>query len=92
MAVVFTGFGRGSRPVVEDRYGFRARSQPRQIDSIMTEVKANGNEPTEGNLPSGKRVPVDDWTCPAGQIKEVTGGSKTQHIARSSRCIPHGRK
>ena len=50
------------------------------------------NEPTEGNLPTGKRVLVDDGTCPAGQIKEVTGGSKTQHIARSSRCIPHGRK
>ena len=50
------------------------------------------SEPTEGNLPTGKRVLVDDGTCPAGQIKEVTGGSKTGHIARSSRCIPHGGK
>jgi hypothetical protein len=50
------------------------------------------SEPTEGNLPTGKRVLVDDGTCPAGQIKEITGGSKTEHIARSSRCIPHGGK
>jgi Family of unknown function (DUF6719) len=50
------------------------------------------SEPAEGNLASGKRVLVDDGTCPAGQIKEVTGGSKTGHIARASRCIPHSRK
>ena len=50
------------------------------------------SEPTEGNLPTGKRVLVDDGTCPAGQINEVTGGSKTEHIARFSRCILHGGK
>ena len=50
------------------------------------------SEPADGNLPTGKRVLVDDGTCPAGQIKEVTGGSKTEHIARSTRCIPHGGK
>lgn len=50
------------------------------------------SEPAEGNLASGKRVLVDDGTCPAGQIKEVTGGSKTEHVARSSRCIPYGKK
>jgi hypothetical protein len=50
------------------------------------------NEPTMGNFPTGKRVLVDDGTCPAGQIKEVTGGSKTQNIARSTRCIPRGKK
>ena len=47
-------------------------------------------EPGDGALPSGKKVLVDDGTCPAGQIKEVTGGSKVAHIARSTRCIPHG--
>jgi hypothetical protein len=50
------------------------------------------SEPTEGNLATGKKVLVDDGTCPAGQIKEVTGGSKTEHIARSTRCVPHGGK
>ena len=58
----------------------------------MAQSQVLKNEPAEGNLPSGKRVLVDDGTCPAGQIKEVTGGSKIQHIARASRCIPHGRK
>ena len=50
------------------------------------------SEPAEGNLATGKKVLVDDGTCPAGQIKQVTGGSKTSHIARSSICIPYGRK
>ena len=50
------------------------------------------SEPAEGNLASGRKVLVDDGTCPAGQIKQVTGGSKINHIARSSICIPYGRK
>ena len=50
------------------------------------------SEPAVGNLATGKKVLVDDGTCPAGQIKQVTGGSKTAHIARSSACIPYGRK
>jgi hypothetical protein len=48
------------------------------------------NEPTD--LPTGKRVLVDDGTCPAGQIKEVVGGSRVAHIARTTRCIPRGGK
>jgi hypothetical protein len=48
------------------------------------------NEPTD--LPTGKRVLVDDGTCPAGQIKEVVGGSRAAHIARATRCIPRGGK
>ena len=47
-------------------------------------------EPGAGGLALGKKVLVDDGTCPKGQIKEVTGGSNTQNIARSSRCIPYG--
>jgi hypothetical protein len=47
------------------------------------------NDPGEGNLATGKKVLVNDGTCPSGQIKEVTGGSKTGHVARSSRCIPY---
>jgi hypothetical protein len=49
-------------------------------------------EPSEGSVATGKKVLVDDGTCPAGQIKEVTGGSKITHIARATRCIPYGRK
>jgi hypothetical protein len=50
------------------------------------------SEPGDGALPRGKRVLVDDGSCPAGQIKEVVGGSKIDHVARSTRCIPHGGK
>ena len=51
------------------------------------------SEPASGNLAAGKRVLVDDGTCPAGQIKHVTGGNNLQNIARSTRCIPYrGRK
>jgi hypothetical protein len=50
------------------------------------------NEPGDGTLPRGKRVLVDDGSCPTGQIKQVTGGSKVDHIARSSICLPDRRK
>jgi hypothetical protein len=50
------------------------------------------NEPAAGNLPLGKKVLVDDGACPAGQIKQVTGGSNTQQIARSTTCVPRGKK
>src|SRR3979411_2035010 len=43
------------------------------------------SDPMEGMASrAGKRVLVDDGTRPARQIKEVTAGSKTGHIARSS--------
>jgi hypothetical protein len=41
------------------------------------------------NLRLGQRVKVDDGTCPAGQIKEVSGAKMiTTGIARTSKCIP----
>lgn len=54
-------------------------------------------EPPEGELRAGQKVLVDDGTCPAGQIKEVTGGNtlnkaRTQIvITRARRCVPRGR-
>lgn len=50
-------------------------------------------EPPMGGLKEGQRVLVDDGSCPAGQIKEVTGGNHVKagghkHIERSRRCIP----
>jgi len=36
----------------------------------------------------GQRVLVDDGTCPAGQVKEVSGAQMTpEGIARTSKCI-----
>jgi hypothetical protein len=37
----------------------------------------------------GQRVQVDDGSCPAGQIKEISGAKMTPSgIARTSKCIP----
>jgi hypothetical protein len=42
-----------------------------------------------GDLRLGQRVKVDDGTCPAGQIKEISGTRMTPTgIVRSSKCIP----
>ncbi len=57
--------------------------------STAAEAQIPNSEPPSGTLPAGKRMLVDDGTCPAGEIKEVSGGSNRQNIARSSRCIPH---
>jgi len=40
------------------------------------------------NLRLGQRVKVDDGTCPAGQIKEISGTKMTSGgIVRASKCI-----
>jgi hypothetical protein len=41
------------------------------------------------NLRLGQRIKVDDGTCPAGQIKEVSGAKMAATgIVRASKCIP----
>jgi hypothetical protein len=41
------------------------------------------------NLQLGQRVKVDDGTCPAGQIKEISGSKMTSTgIVRSQKCVP----
>jgi hypothetical protein len=50
-------------------------------------------EPPMGALRESQVVLVDDGSCPAGQIKEVTGGNHVaaggfKHIVRTRRCIP----
>lgn len=49
-------------------------------------------EPAEGELLLGQRVLVDDATCPAGQIKEVSTGNNTApngktRLQRVRRCV-----
>ena len=44
-------------------------------------------EPGAGQLGSGVKVLVDDCTCPAGQIKQVTGGNNAANIPRKRECI-----
>jgi hypothetical protein len=40
------------------------------------------------NLRLGQRIKVDDGTCPAGQIKEVSGAQMTATgVVRTKKCI-----
>ena len=37
----------------------------------------------------GQRIRVDDGTCPAGQIKEVSGSKMTENgVERTKKCVP----
>jgi peptidoglycan hydrolase-like protein with peptidoglycan-binding domain len=49
------------------------------------------SEPPTGSLRHGQVILVDDGTCPAGQIKEVTGGRSNERVQRTRRCIPRPR-
>jgi hypothetical protein len=41
------------------------------------------------DLRLGQRVLVDDGSCPAGQIKEVSGAQMTTNgVVRTRKCIP----
>jgi len=44
-------------------------------------------EPPSGALKRGSVVLVDDGSCPAGQIKEVSAAAGTE-ARRSRRCVP----
>jgi hypothetical protein len=48
-------------------------------------------DPPTGALPYRKVVYVDDGTCPKGQVKEVTGGSREKAIPRTIRCVERPR-
>jgi hypothetical protein len=42
-----------------------------------------------GDLRLGQRILVDDGTCPAGQIKEVSGAKMSSTgVVRVRKCIP----
>jgi hypothetical protein len=42
-----------------------------------------------GDLRLGQRIKVDDGSCPAGQIKEISGTRMTSTgIVRAQKCIP----
>ena len=47
-------------------------------------------EPPRGAIKHGNVVLVDDGTCPAGQIKQLTGGKSDGRgqVRRIKRCVP----
>ncbi len=55
-----------------------------QAAAAQTVVK---QEPPSGALKRGTVILVDDGSCPAGQIKEVSAGAGTES-RRTRRCVP----
>ena len=45
-------------------------------------------EPPGGQLPHGARLWIDDGSCPAGFIKEISGGDVSLGQARERSCVP----
>jgi hypothetical protein len=42
-----------------------------------------------GDLRLGQRIKVDDGTCPAGQVKEISGAKMSSGgVVRASKCVP----
>jgi len=48
-----------------------------------------GREQDITDIRLGQRVLVDDGTCPAGQVKEVSGSRMSETgIVRTAKCVP----
>lgn len=48
-----------------------------------------GREQDIFNLRLGQRIKVDDGTCPAGQIKQISGSKMTPTgVERTRKCVP----
>jgi hypothetical protein len=57
-------------------------ASPASAEQVMTERNIV-------ELRLGQRILVDDGTCPAGQIKEVSGSQMTTSgVLRTRKCIP----
>ena len=53
------------------------------------QAQTYGREQDITDLRLGQRVMVDDGTCPAGQVKEVSGAKMTpEGVARTIKCVP----
>lgn len=55
--------------------------------AALAQDSRNTEKPHDRTLRPGQIVYVDDGTCPAGEIKEITGGSKDKSMPRKTRCI-----
>jgi hypothetical protein len=57
--------------------------------SAQANAQVMSREQDIGGLRVGQRVMVDDGSCPAGQIKEVSGSTMTANgVVRVRKCIP----
>jgi hypothetical protein len=61
------------------------------LTAVTTPASAQqvAREQDIADLRLGQRIMVDDGSCPAGQIKEVTGVKlTTTGVARARKCVP----
>jgi hypothetical protein len=62
------------------------------LAALATPALADPAYPREQDVPGirlGQRVMVDDGSCPAGQIKEITGAKLTATgVTRVRKCVP----
>jgi len=60
--------------------------------ALVTPAFADPAFPREQDIPEvrlGQRVMVDDGSCPAGQLKEITGAKLTATgVTRTRKCVP----
>jgi hypothetical protein len=57
--------------------------------SAFAQTQTVGREQDIVSLRLGQRVLVDDGTCPAGQVKEVSGARMTPSgVTPTRKCIP----
>ncbi len=59
--------------------------------ALVTPTRAQqvSREQDIGDLRLGQRIKVDDGTCPAGQVKEISGARMSSGgVIRASKCIP----
>ncbi|MGO4715564.1 DUF6719 family protein [Bradyrhizobium sp. 2TAF24] len=58
------------------------------VTSAAIGAGALSQEPPDSDFRLGQRVRIDDGTCPAGQIKEVTASKLTPTgIVRTRACV-----
>lgn len=43
--------------------------------------------PAKGSVRRGEVVYVDDGSCPAGQVKKITGGNQMTGMSRQVECV-----
>ena len=53
----------------------------------QAKVEVLKKEPPTGEVRYGKIIYVDNGTCPNGEVKEITGGSRDKSVLRKVRCV-----
>jgi hypothetical protein len=60
---------------------------PLTVAVVAVSAATLQQEPPAGSLSSGQTVLVDDGSCPAGQIKQITGGGSNAGQPRQRKCV-----